>query len=35
MKETEQEVYDGVMKTIKWKRIKVPIKKDPYGDDKW
>ena len=33
---SEKEAYELVMKTIKWKRINVPVKKNPFGDDdKW
>ena len=30
-----KEIYEAVMKTIKWKRLKVPVKKNPFSDDKW
>ena len=30
------ETYDGVMNTIKWKKLKVPVKKNPFPEDeKW
>lgn len=25
-------VYDGVMKTIKWSKVNVPVSKNPFGD---
>lgn len=31
----EREIYESLMKTITWKKIKVPVDKDPFGDDKW
>ncbi len=28
--------YIEIMKSIEWKRLKVPVKKNPFGnDDKW
>lgn len=30
------DLYEGVMKTIKWKRLNVPVKKNPFPEDeKW
>jgi len=29
-------MYEEVMKLVKWKRIKVPVKKNPFPEDeKW
>jgi|TARA_R110000824_G_scaffold80999_9_gene203487 hypothetical protein len=30
-----KEIYDQVIKMIKWKKLDVPVKEDPFGDDKW
>lgn len=31
----EKEIYENIVKNIVWKKIKVPVDKDPFGDDKW
>ena len=31
----EKKIYQTLMKTVEWKKIKVPVDKDPFGDDKW
>jgi hypothetical protein len=28
----KKEIYEGVMKTIKWSKVSVPVSKNPFGD---
>tara|TARA_Y100000590_G_scaffold291938_1_gene328680 strand:+ start:1731 stop:1838 length:108 start_codon:yes stop_codon:yes gene_type:complete len=29
---SEKKVYEALMKNIKWKKIKVPVTKNPFGE---
>ena len=29
------DMYEGVMQTVKWRKVKAPVDKDPFSDDKW
>lgn len=29
----ERAVYDSLMQTIKWKKLKVPVTKNPFVDE--
>ena len=29
--DSEKEIYNNLMKNIKWKKIKVPVTKNPFG----
>jgi len=29
----EKKIYQSLMKTINWKKLKVPVDKNPFGED--
>jgi hypothetical protein len=28
----EKKIYNALMKSVEWKKIKVPVTKNPFGD---